>query len=259
MDGAVASDCIGPIVHAGIVVGFGNESLRVETVPAHVTRAMMHAWHYSHRWVNNARINLGVYAGRDLMGGMQWGYALNPNSGGNLVAGTGNREYLELNRLWLHGSLPRFTGSRVMRMALKYIRIAHPEVQWVMSFADERCKRFGAIYQACNYLYLGEHTAVVWELDGEWFHKIDVTARRGKEGSRGVRIRGRLHEATVHRFRQFRYIRFLHRSARKRLRLPVLPYPKPNAGEADDGTAPGHQPGGGGSTPSARSNPGGAV
>lgn len=214
------------IFYDGRVVGFGAHGIRVETVPPHVVRAMMAAWHYSGTWVNNAYINLGVYRGRDLMGGMQLGYAMHPNSGKRIVTGTGNREYLELNRLWLHGSLPKCTGSQVLRYALKFIRREYPRVGWVQSFADARCKLGGVIYQAANFCYLGSHVSPMWELDGQWYHKIAFTAVGGAGGARGEFLRKNADRAVKHEFEQYRYIKFLHKGARRRLTMAVMPYPK---------------------------------
>ncbi|EOO0544419.1 protein mom, partial [Escherichia coli] len=49
-------------------------------------------------------------------------------------------------------------------------------------------------------------------------------------GQRGEHLRANIDRASVHKFRQFRYIRFLNKRARKRLNtklFKVQPYPKP--------------------------------
>ena len=65
-----------------------------------------------------------------------------------------------------------------------------------------------------------------YELDGQTYHKLLLTAHL-KSGQRGEHLRNNLHRATKHSLRQFRYVRFLKTDWQRRLRLPVLPYPKP--------------------------------
>lgn len=96
---------------------------------------------------------------------------------------------------------------------------------WVQSFADERCQGLGVVYQACSFLYLGSHTSPFYELDGEVYHKLLLTAHL-KSGKRGAYLRANLERAKLHKLRQFRYVRFLKTDWIKRLRMPILPYPK---------------------------------
>lgn len=216
-----------PVTYKGAVVGFGCQDLRVEIIPCWLARVVVCAMHYSRRFVNNSYLHLGVFAERDLVGVMQWGYNLNPASGRRVVEGTGNREYMELNRLWVHDCMPRNTESRAISYAIKAIKILHPQVQWVQSFADERCGGAGIVYQACSFDYLGSHESTFYELDGEWYHEL---AKTRKGGRRGAHLQANLHRAKAHRFRQFRYIRFLTKSARRRLNakhFKVQAYPKP--------------------------------
>lgn len=221
------------IEYGGEIVGYGSPELRVETISCWLARTIICAKHYSKRIVNNSYLHLGIFSGRELVGVMQWGYALNPNSGARVVIGTGNREYMELNRLWLHDKMPRNSESRAISYALKAIKQLYPPVQWVQSFADERCGRFGVVYQASNFDYVGSHYSRFYELDGEWYHEITANAiKRG--GARGRYLRENMDRATVHRFQQFRYIRFLNKRAKKRLNTKLFspkPYPKPEARE----------------------------
>lgn len=218
-----------PIKYGNEIVGYGSKELRVETISCWLARLVISNKHYSKRFVNNSYLHLGVFADRDLVGVMQWGYALNPNSGARVVTGTANREYMELNRLWLHDCMPRNSESRAISYALKAIKLLYPQVQWVQSFADERCGRFGVVYQASNFDYIGSHKSTFYELDGEWYHQIALNAiKRG--GKRGEYLRANIHRASVHSFNQFRYIRFLNKRAKKRLNTKlfmVQQYPKP--------------------------------
>ena len=211
------------------VVGYGCDELYVALISCWLARAIVVSKHYSRRFVNNSYLHLGVYCGRELVGVLQFGYALNPNSGARVVAGTKNREYMELNRMWVHDSQPRNTESRIISYSLRLIRRLYPGVQWVQSFADERCGRAGVVYQSANFEYIGGHKSRFYELDGEMYHEICMnTVKRG--GKRGDYLRANAGRAVEHEFRQYRYIYFLDRRARGRLNdrlFKVQPFPKP--------------------------------
>ena len=131
-----------------------------------------------------------------------------------------------ITALTVSDEAPRNSESSAISYALKYIKRACPSVAWVQSFADERCKGLGVVYQACSFLYVGSHTTAFYELDGQTYHKMLLTAHL-KSGQRGEYLRDNLHRATLHKLRQFRYVRFLKTDWQRRLRLPIEQYPKP--------------------------------
>ena len=228
-----SDDTPGYITGEHAVAGFGCRRLYVAAIPSREAREIIRRHHYSRRIVPNAYVHLGIYLGGERVGALQFGYALNPRRGDRVVAGTGVHEYLELNRMWLSDAAPRNSESRALSFAIKYIRRVLPWVRWIQSYADERCGGCGVVYQACGFLYLGCHTTKFFELDGEWFHEMLLTAH-GRNGQRGPYLIENLHRARRHVFRQFRYWRPLKPRCRKYLRFPVLPYPKPDLLEPID-------------------------
>jgi hypothetical protein len=106
-----------------------------------------------------------------------------------------------------------------------HIRKVCPTVAWIQSFADERCGGLGVVYQAANFLYIGSHKCSFYELDGETYHDMLLTAHK-KSGQRGAFLREHIGRATKHTLRQFRYVYFLKRDWMKRLKMKVQPYPK---------------------------------
>jgi len=210
--------------------GFGSADFYVAQIPSRPARRIIIENHYSGRVVNNSYLHLGVYLERRLVGVLQFGYALNPVRVGHIVEGTTVGQYLELNRMWLSDEAPRNSESRAIACSIRYIRRAMPMVGWIQSFADERCGGLGVVYQASNFLYCGHHFTTFYELDGEYYHTLVLTAH-AKGGGRGRHLRENLDRATRHKFRQFRYIFFVRKGWRRRLRLAVEPYPKPPARE----------------------------
>lgn len=205
--------------------GFGCADYYVAQIPCREARAIISAHHYSHRVVNNSYLHLGVVHEGALVGALQWGYTLQPARARAIVEGTIQGQYMELNRMWLDDAAPRNSESRAISYSLKYIKRACPSVAWVQSFADERCKGLGVVYQACSFLYLGCHKTTFYNLDGEVYHRM-LASR--KDTRRGLYLQAHIHRATMYTLRQFRYVRFLKTDWQRRLRLPILPYPKPN-------------------------------
>ena len=224
-------------------------------MPSRDAHEMIRANHYSGRSVNNSYVHLAVLVDGERLGALQFGYAMNPARMSHIVANTGSKDYLELNRMWIDDAAPRNTESQAIAFAIKYIRAVMPRIRFVQSFADERCGGLGCVYQAAGFLYLGSHVTDFYELDGETYHRLLLTAHK-KGGPRGDHLRRNIDRARRVSCRQFRYIRFLRPGARRYLRLPVLPYPKPkDLHAAGQSGQPGCPPGQPGSIPGGRSNP----
>jgi len=213
------------------LVGWRKGGLECRLVPRDLANDLIVRHHYSGKVYGLSYIHFGAFWNGDLIGIAQYGYAMNPASQGSIVAGTGSKEYLELNRLWVDDPMPRNTASAFLALTIKAIK-GTTSVAWIQSFADERCRLFGGLYQACSFDYLGEHSATFWDIDGKWFHNINMTIIDEKKMCDENRYaQANKHKATRHELRQFRYIKFLRKGFRERLQYKILPYPKPNEGK----------------------------
>lgn len=209
------------------LAGFGCSAFYIALIPRAEANRIIIANHYSGRIVMNSYIHLGVWVEGVMRGVLQFGYALNPVAGAQkIVAGTQVDQYLELNRMWLDDIAPRNSESRALSYAFKFIKRACPKVAWVQSFADERCGGWGVVYQAANFLYLGHHRTSFYELDGEAYHPMLLTAHK-KAGQRGEYLRANQHRATKRSLLQFRYIYLIKPAWRARFKKAPLPFPKP--------------------------------
>ena len=213
------------------VIGYDNGSIAVKDIHRDTANAIIIDNHYSHKIYNASYIHLGVYVGGELTGVLQYGSAMNPASGASVVSGTSIENFLELNRMWLDDKAGRNSESQAISCSIKYIKHRYPQVKWIQSFADERCHCFGIVYQAASFKYYGEHTNVFWELDGEFYHNINMTlsteSRRYKNNVGGARtLQENKERAIKHELRQFRYIKFLDKRWESRCLLTEQPYPK---------------------------------
>jgi len=220
-------------------IGYGDGVVDIRKVGKGKAEFFIRNGHYSKTTVWNSTVHLGVFFDGWLVGAIQYGHPMNPSSSDKVVPGG---KCLELNRLWLpderkegkaiRGDKPKNAGSRAVSYSIRLVRKLIPDVTWIQSYADSRCGKMGALYQACSFLYCGSHETTFYELDGEWFHQSmmgrpAVDKRGWWCGPKIARLNAKPEDATAHVFTQYRYIRPLTKKARHSLALPVLPYPKP--------------------------------
>ena len=211
------------------IIGFGMKDFYIKEIDRNLANELIIKNHYSQKVFNATYIHLGVFTKDELMGVLQYGYAMNPASQDSVVADTKIDEYLELNRMWLDDKMPKNSESRAISYSIKYIkRKFNNKIKWIQSFADERCGRNGVVYQACSFVYYGEHTSDFWELDGEVYHKILMTVLPSAKqySDKAEYLQKNKDRATRMALRQFRYIFFIDKKYRAKARHKERPYPK---------------------------------
>lgn len=206
-------------------VGFGIDDFYVKEIDRDLANKLIVENHYSGKFYNATYIHLGVYKDGDVKGVLQLGYAMNPASQESVVINTGIKDYLELNRMWLHDDCPKNSESMAISFAIKYIKKKYNNVRWIQSFADERCGKNGIVYQAANFGYYGEHSSVFWTLDNEVYHNSLMT-RNPKLSKSAELLQKNKERATSSELRQFRYLYFIHKNAEKDCLLEKQEYPK---------------------------------
>ena len=216
----------GYIYHDQLALIGSREIIFVREIDRNLANKIIVENHYSKKYYSATYIHLGVYIDSELLGVLQYGYALNPASGKSVVSGTELNQYLELNRMWLDDKAVRNSESRAISYSLKYVRGKFPAIKWIQSFADERCGCFGVVYQACSFGYYGEHSSIFWTLDGVVYHNIQMTSKTDKRGGAAAHLQANKDRATSETLRQFRYLFFIDRRWEKKCLLKKQKYPK---------------------------------
>jgi hypothetical protein len=202
----------------GFVIGFGDDDFNVKEIDRNTANEMIIKNHYSKKYYSASYIHLGVYKNNELLGVLQYGYAMNPASQASVVSDTDIKEYLELNRMWLDDKLECNSESKAISYSIKYIKRKFPKIKWIQSFADERCGKFGIVYQAANFKYFGEHTAIFWTLNGIIYHNSLMT-RDPNLSKSALTLQKDKDNATSQELRQFRYIFFVDKKYEKKCLL----------------------------------------
>jgi hypothetical protein len=208
-------------------LGFGNENFHIKEIERKISIDYIKKNHYSGKITQSSYIHIGVYFNNELMGVLQFGYAMNPASCSSVVEGTSVDEYLELNRMHLMDNDFKYAESQAISFSIKYIKRKYPKIKWIQSFADERCGGFGIVYQACSFDFYGEHKSTFWELDGVWYHNKAMTIRDEKKIAPSEKhLQANKDRAVPHVLRQFRYIKFINQKWKKKCLLEQKPYIK---------------------------------
>lgn len=211
--------------------------LRIDWATHEAARYACENWHYSQSVPVGKLAKIGVWEKNRFIGVVLFAWGMNKSLGAPY--GLNMTQCCELVRVAL--SDHKTQVSRILRVALQFLRNQSPGLRLVVSFADPSANHHGGIYQAGNWIYSGQSANnFEWRLNGRRLHKraytgstfgsprLDVPA-----GSERVSLPGK-----------HRYLMPLDAEMRAKVAHLAKPYPK-RAKEQDAG----HPPALGGVTP----------
>lgn len=196
-------------------------------IAAKDANALVKRWHYSGKVVNNSQVHLGVFLDGKCGGVMQFGNSIDKRKTMGLVEGTGWNEFIELNRMAFADWLPRNSESRAISYAFRWMRKQYPHIKWCVSFADGAQCGDGTIYRASGFVLtsIKKNVQILLMPDGSRIAKktLDNPNHMGADGRHGSAHARESGARPLPGF-QLRYIYFIDHEARKRLKVPVLPF-----------------------------------
>lgn len=205
-------------------------------------------WHYS-RAMPAARLAcLGVWEDDRFIGAVVFGRGANKN--GYIRFGIKSQyEACELVRVALSPT-HKTPVSRVLAICLKMLKRAMPGLRLVVSYADPAQGHVGAIYQATNWVYVGESSRENnYLVFGQSMHKrtlTDLISRRRATGRVNYeQFVKRLdpNAVVVQSPPKYCYVYIFDSSLRDTIMKMAKPYPKKCARSADSGTLDSNQRG----------------
>ena len=116
-------------------------------------------WHYSGCLPSplQKRVALGAWEDEEYVGCVVFGHGANPQIGSPF--GLTINQCVELTRIALKSSHAS-PVSRIVRLALKFLKESQPGVRLVVSYADQSQGHHGGVYQAGNWIYIGSMKGV---------------------------------------------------------------------------------------------------
>ena len=151
-----------------------------------------------------------------------FGPGASPNLG--VSVGLKQGEYLELVRVALNGQQP--CTCEVVAAALRQVHRDAPEVKIIISFADKDQNHFGTIYQATNWIYLGDFgvkRAQSYIINGKKYHNKTIHDR-GLSKEQLLKIDPNMVEVSSLGKRKYIYV--FDKKLRREWSKKAQPYPK---------------------------------
>lgn len=190
--------------------------------------------HYTRKWTS-CRYALGLWNDQnENVGVCVYGYPIGRRVAQSITPDMTKNDVLELTRLWTNDDLPKNTESWFLGRTFEWLR-TNSTAKVLIAYSDPLYDHVGYIYQATNWLYQGNNTMKVkgylHYVNGEYLHPRNCVSKYGTIKTEELKKI----DPDYKRFplkKKHRYIYILHKADRKRIRKrlkhPVLPYPKTN-------------------------------
>lgn len=205
--------------------------LKIDWATHEAAKFACEKWHYSKTIPKSKLVKIGVWENEKYVGVLIFSYGATAE----LVTPYGLKmnEGCELTRVALTRHITPV--SRIMSIALRFLKNSNPGLKIVVSFADANEGHHGGIYQATNWIYTGKTV-------GCWFFRD----KRGKiwhprNVSENLSLSGKCVKPSdcekVWKDGKHRYLMPLDKEIAERIKKLAKPYPKRVQSVASD-TAP---------------------
>lgn len=204
------------------VCGYEDDSMRVEVCDSDKADAEIVKHHYSHKATNNRFLSVAVNGS---MGFMQLGYGIRPRMKHTISSNITADNFCEFDRMWLSDELPKNSESKAISLLLDFLRVAHPRIKYVITYADESVGNAGTIYRASNAVYVGHVPCDFYVLpNGERVHPVSMYHRHKTRAKAALQ---KIYPGIVHikgQYKQRRFVYPMDRYARRDIENARKPY-----------------------------------
>lgn len=220
--------------------------LRIDWATHEAAKYAVETWHYSRVLPVPPLVKVGAWEDRKFIGVVIFSRGATPALMNPF--GLSQTEGCELTRVALKKH--RSPVSRIIRLAIRFLKKNSPELRLIVSFADPSEGHHGGIYQAGNWIYSGRSSSSVEYLgpDGKRWH-ARMIKKQGWTTVQGKRRKTLTPDqcTLVRKPGKHRYLMPLDAEMRERILPMSKPYPKRVRSDTSD--TPGDQPGEGGAAP----------
>lgn len=212
--------------------------LKIDWATAEAAKYACRNWHYSKSMPVFKVLRVGVWEDGRFIGVVVFSQGATPQIGSpyNL----GKTEICELARVALTDH--KTPVSRIIAIALKFLRKRCPGIKMVISFADDGQGHHGGIYQAGGWVYTGGSETHSYKINGIIIHPKTLHSTYGTGGQSIPWLRKNVDpnaQRVVAGFKH-KYLMLFDKSIGEQIKLLSKPYPK----RPKQATAPQGQGGG---------------
>ena len=202
--------------------------LKIGNIEIDAVRYACRKWHYSKSILAGSLVKYGVWENDKFIGVILYSKGANPNIG--KPYDLDHNKICELTRIALREHL-NFV-SKILMMTLRQLKKDNDGLKLVISYADSSQGHLGKIYQATNWIYVGDSFSTYIKLNNKVFHPKTIFNRYKTISINKLRNIDKNVE-TVRCKRKYKYLYPLNREMRKKILKLQKPYPKElNASEA---------------------------
>jgi hypothetical protein len=151
--------------------------LRLDWCSYEAAKYAVEHWHYSRVMPAGKLVKVGAWEDGQYIGCVLFGRGANHQIG--VPYGLEQTRVCELVRIALREH--KSPVSRIGAFAIKMVKKQSPELRMIVSYADPKEGHNGAIYQAMNWVYVGNSQVQrrTTDADGKMIHKRTVSSRYG--------------------------------------------------------------------------------
>ena len=193
--------------------------LRIDWATHAAAKFACEKWHYSKTVPVGKLVKCGVWESGQFIGVVVFAWGMNRNLG--KPYGLSLTECCELVRLALTEHVS--PCSKIIAVALRFLRKQSPGLRLVVSFADPVENHHGGIYQAGNWVYCGTSSgSFEWNLNGKRLNKRAYTGHNF--GNKQLEVPARA--LKIRTPGKHRYLMPLDDEMRRQIEPLRKPYPK---------------------------------
>ena len=218
-------------------------SLRLDWCSHEAAKYAVEHWHYSRCMPSGKIVKIGVWENASFIGCVIFGHGAIYRIGDPY--GLSQTECVELVRIALANH--KTPVSRIGAVAIKMLQKQSKGLRLIVSYADPKEGHNGAIYQAMNWVYVGNNPAPWKKVKGETVHPRTLYARYGTHSLSYIQEHIDRSAEIVEMPGKYKYLNPLDAAMRAQIEPLRKPYPKRGLGETDN--APGSNPETGGASP----------
>lgn len=199
-----------------------NVNLRIDWATNEAAKYAVKYWHYSQCMPAGGTVKVGAWENGCFIGVIVFARGATPNLGNPY--GLLQDQCVELARVALKMHISPV--SRVVAVALKFLKKSNPNLRMVVSFADQSQGHHGGIYQAGNWIYTGQSgSAKFYKIKGKLTHPRSIGSRGFTQNINGAKQLDR--NATIVIVPgKHRYLMPLNSEIRSKVMNMAKPYPK---------------------------------
>lgn len=172
-------------------------------------------YHYSKAMPSGKLVRFGIWEDKEFIGSVLFGSGANPNM--SKVVNLTPYEVCELVRVALNTH--KNPVSKIVSFCMKKLRKDFPNIKAVISYADPMQNHKGKIYQAMNWLYLGEtKTATHFMQDGKFYHSRTINQKKRED------VNFNRDEFTKVSLKKYKYIYLFDKGLKKQLNEELKQY-----------------------------------